>query len=114
MFGRRSLILSASAIISMTMLGIGICGFSIENEASKNAVVALTCIFFAAYATGVAPVGPSYQGETATPRLRAKTNSTSQALGQSWGLIFAYTIPLMISREGAGECTTSGRQTKNL
>ena len=100
MFGRRTLLLGASATISMTMLGIGISGFSIQTEASKNAVVALTCIFFAAYATGIAPVGPSYQGETATPRLRAKTNSISQALGQSWGLIFAYTIPLMIIHRG--------------
>ena len=102
MFGRRTLLLGAMITISFSMLSIGVCGFSIEKPATQHALVAFTCIFFAAYATGIAPVGPSYQGETATPRLRAKTNSISQACGQSWGLIFAYTIPLMLSTEGAG------------
>jgi SP family general alpha glucoside:H+ symporter-like MFS transporter len=68
-----------------SLLGIGIAGTVEQNKTTENALIALSCIWVAAYASGIAPCGAIYQGETAAPRLRAKTNSFSQAVGQCFG-----------------------------
>lgn len=100
--GRRPLLLGAMVVISIANFAVGICGFYLDSQATKNGVIVLACIWITAYASGLAPVGPSYQGESSTLRLRAKTNSMSQAGGQMFGLIFNYTVPLMLANKSAG------------
>jgi SP family general alpha glucoside:H+ symporter-like MFS transporter len=83
--GRRPLLLGAIVVIVISLLSIGIAGTVTQNGASENALIALACIWVVAYASGIAPIGSIYQGESSTPRLRAKTNSVSQAMGQTFG-----------------------------
>lgn len=83
--GRRPLLLGAIVVVVICLLGVGIAGSVPETPSSKNALIALACIWVVAYASGIAPCGSIYQGEASAPRLRAKTNSLSQALGQSFG-----------------------------
>ncbi|GFZ51067.1 hypothetical protein JCM24511_08825 [Saitozyma sp. JCM 24511] len=99
--GRRPLLLGAIVVVVICLLGVGIAGSVPETPSSKNALIALACIWVVAYASGIAPCGSIYQGEASAPRLRAKTNSLSQALGQSFGLIFNYTVPIMLSPQQA-------------
>ena len=61
------------------LLGVGIAGSVEQSKATQNALLACACIWVAGYASGIAPVASAYQGESSTPRLRAKTNSFSQA-----------------------------------
>lgn len=100
--GRRPLLLGACITIVLSLLGIGIAGSVKQTKSTSNALIVLACIWVVAYASGIAPSGATYQGETATPRLRAKTNSFAQAIGGMFGLIFSYTVPLMLSPQQAG------------
>ena len=79
-FGRRPLLIGAIIIAVISLLGIGVAGtVNVGSKANSNALIALACIWVVAYASGVAPIAAIYQGETPTPRLRAKTNFISQA-----------------------------------
>lgn len=115
--GRRPLLLGAIGVIIAALLAIGILGSVPLSGSSENALIALACIWVTAYASGIAPIGSIYQGESSTPRLRAKSNSLSQACGQLFGLvchlhssslltsgrlIFNYCVPLMLSDQQAG------------
>jgi SP family general alpha glucoside:H+ symporter-like MFS transporter len=102
LIGRRPLLLGACVTIVLSLLGVGIAGTVRQTKSTSNALIVLSCIWVVAYASGIAPSGATYQGETATPRLRAKTNSFAQAIGGMFGLIFSYTVPLMLSDQQLG------------
>lgn len=55
--GRRPLLLGAVVVMCVCLLGIGISGSVIPTKATHNALLALSCIWMAAYSSGIAPVG---------------------------------------------------------
>jgi hypothetical protein len=88
------------------------------SSISPNAIVALACIWVAAYSMSAGPLGKSllfdhgynaltilsgwaYVADTVTPVLRAKTTSFAAALTCCFGLIFNYTTPIMLSPQQA-------------
>ncbi len=96
--GRRPLLLGAVLVMCLSLLGVGVGGsITRQTTATHNSLLALSCIWMAAYSSGLAPVGELteavhvnyllandtvfkgsiYQGEASTARLRAKTNSIS-------------------------------------
>lgn len=81
LIGRRPLLLGACLTCTLSLIAVGIAGTVPSTTASKNSLIVFACIWVVSYASGIAPVGSIYQGETATPRLRAKTNFLSAAFG---------------------------------
>lgn len=91
-FGRRPIAIAAGTTLSTALLAIGIMSQLPDNTARSTALISFMCLWAFGFNSGVSPVGeslaprlqratltegPAYQGETATPRLRAKTNSLS-------------------------------------
>jgi hypothetical protein len=66
-----------------------------------SALVALACIWSAAYALSAGPLGWTFLADTASSRLRAKTAGLAAAGTCLFGLIFGYTIPIMLSPQQA-------------
>jgi len=97
-FGRRPIALAAACTLSLSLLAIGIMSQLPSTTARSTALISFMCLWAFGFNSGVSPVGPAYQGETATPRLRAKTNSLSQATAQSLSLVFNYSVPLMLAK----------------
>lgn len=76
-FGRRPIALVAACTLCTSLLVIGIMSQLPDTTTRATVLISFMCLWSFGFNSGVAPVGPAYQGETATPRLRAKTNSLS-------------------------------------
>ncbi|GFZ52068.1 hypothetical protein JCM24511_09840 [Saitozyma sp. JCM 24511] len=106
-FGRRFLLLTGESINLICVLFMGVIGTLARqnggelSSTSSNAIVALACIWVAAYSMSAGPLGWAYVADTATPVLRAKTTSFAAALTCCFGLIFNYTTPIMLSPQQA-------------
>lgn len=122
--GRRPLLLVSETINMVTILFMGMIGtFSKRNDGTlsstqSNAIVALACIWVAAYSMGPAPLGENgplltprhqthsstgyaYAAETSTPVLRAKTTALATAMCGAFALAFTYCTPIMLSAQEA-------------
>lgn len=127
--GRRPLLLGGGVVMAICLFVVGGLGFKASLPGA--ALVALTCIWTAAYALSAGPLGEhlvfrvsspsnerleadndapcfrpkcsgwSYVAETASPRLRAKTAGIAASGTCIFGLIFNYTVPIMLSPQQA-------------
>ncbi|WVW85797.1 hypothetical protein I302_107835 [Kwoniella bestiolae CBS 10118] len=97
--GRRPLLLGGGAIMASCCFSTAGIGFM--EKLPGAALVFLTCLWTASYALSVGSVGWAYVADTASPRLRAKTAGMAAAGTAMFGLIFQYTVPIMLSPQQA-------------
>ncbi|KAJ9121876.1 hypothetical protein QFC24_004458 [Naganishia onofrii] len=99
-FGRRPLLLGGGLVMAICTMSIGGIGF--KETLPGGALVALAATWVAAYALSAGPLGWAYVADASSPRLRAKTAGIAASGTCLFGLIFNYTVPLMLSPQQAG------------
>ncbi|WVQ68182.1 uncharacterized protein L199_006388 [Kwoniella botswanensis] len=97
--GRRPFLLGGGLIMSACCFCTG--GIAYMEKLPGGALVFLTCLWTASYAMSVGSIGWAYVADTASPRLRAKTAGMAAAGTAMFGLIFQYTVPIMLSAQQA-------------
>ncbi|KAF2994970.1 hypothetical protein E8E13_003257 [Curvularia kusanoi] len=100
--GRRALVLYGGASMCIINTIVGGLGFIKQNNASGIALVFLCSLWAFVYANSLAPIGWISLVETSSPRLRAKTTSIAVTIQYLTGILFNYTVPLMLSNQNAG------------
>lgn len=96
-FGRRPLLLWGAVTMSVCAYLIAILDVatSVHNPAPQRAIIALVCIFFAAYASTWGPVAWVLPSEIVPLNVRAKVVSLS--VGIHWYVVSAPDMPPLIS-----------------
>ncbi|ORY35812.1 putative sugar transporter [Naematelia encephala] len=96
-FGRRPLTVYGYAITTVSVLCLGIVGCFDYTSASLGSLL----IFFACLATfstsGASAIGYAYLAEIPTQRLRARTSGWGLAISNLFGILFSFTVPLMLN-----------------
>ncbi|CRK44185.1 hypothetical protein BN1723_000871 [Verticillium longisporum] len=100
--GRRTLVLIGGAFMSLLCFIVGGLGFLTPNAATGSALVALSSIWAFTYAISVAPIGWISLVEVSSPLFRAKTTALASIIQSASGVLFNYTVPLMLSNQNAG------------
>ncbi|KAF2021571.1 general substrate transporter [Aaosphaeria arxii CBS 175.79] len=100
--GRRNLVLGGGAAMCTLNAVVGGLGFMKQNNASGVALVFLCSLWAFVYANTLAPIGWISLVEMSSPRLRAKTTSVAVTIQYLTGILFSYTVPLMLSEQNAG------------
>ncbi|KAM0335047.1 hypothetical protein ACHAQA_000081 [Verticillium albo-atrum] len=100
--GRRNLVIYGGAGMAVLSLLVGGLGFMKQTSASGSALVALCSMWAFVYANTLAPIGWVSLVEISTPVLRAKTTSVAVTIQYLSGVLFNYTVPLMLSNQYAG------------
>ncbi|OAL57382.1 general substrate transporter [Pyrenochaeta sp. DS3sAY3a] len=100
--GRRALVLYGGSAMCVINAVVGGLGFMKQNNASGIALVFLCSLWAFVYANSLAPIGWISLVETSSPRLRAKTTSVAVTVQYLTGILFNYTVPLMLSNQNAG------------
>ena len=95
-FGRRTLVLTGGSLCCGCNFLIAGLGTIKSTKAINNVILAFICIWVCAYAFCLAGVSWGLSAEVSSPRLRAKTTAFSQNFYQAFGIIFGFTIPLML------------------
>ena len=86
-FGRRSLLLYGAAVMCICEYLVAIIGvtISVNNQAGQKALIALVCIYIAAFASTWGPIAWVITGEIFPLNIRAKAMSLSVA--SNWSVI---------------------------
>ncbi|KAG5747361.1 hypothetical protein H9Q70_009954 [Fusarium xylarioides] len=100
--GRRTLVIGGGAAMATICLIVGGLGFMKQTSASGMALVALCSLWAFVYANTLAPIGWISLVEISSPSLRAKTTSIAVTIQYATGILFNYTVPLMLSNQNAG------------
>ncbi|KAG4429383.1 hypothetical protein IFR05_015140 [Cadophora sp. M221] len=100
--GRRQLVLYGGGSMGVLTAIIGGLGFMEISSSSGTALVALCAIWAFIYAVTLAPIGWVSLVEVSTPMLRAKATSIAAIIQTLTGILFTYTVPLMLSDQQAG------------
>ncbi|KAF9874256.1 MFS hexose transporter [Colletotrichum karsti] len=100
--GRRTLVLGGGFIMSILCCIIGGMGFMKQTAASGPVLVTLCSLWAFVYANSLAPIGWTSLVEVSSPLLRAKTTAIAAVIQALSGLVFNYTVPLMLSNQHAG------------
>ncbi|KAH7114282.1 general substrate transporter [Dendryphion nanum] len=100
--GRRALVIWGGVAMGTICFIVGGLGFLKMNNAGGIALVALCSLWAFVYANTLAPIGWISLVETSSPRLRAKTTSVAVTIQYLTGILFNYTVPLMLSNQNAG------------
>ncbi|KAH7258754.1 hypothetical protein MRS44_009735 [Fusarium solani] len=100
--GRRTLVIAGGAAMATICFIVGGLGFMKQTSASGMALVALCSLWAFVYANSLAPIGWISLVEISSPSLRAKTTSIAVTIQYMTGILFNYTVPLMLSNQGAG------------
>ncbi|KAH7353178.1 general substrate transporter [Pyrenochaeta sp. MPI-SDFR-AT-0127] len=100
--GRRALLIYGGAAMCLINTLVGGLGFMKQTNASGIALVFLCSLWAFVYANSLAPIGWISLVETSSPRLRAKTTSVAVTIQYCTGILFSYTVPLMLSNQNAG------------
>ncbi|KAH6714816.1 general substrate transporter [Leptodontidium sp. MPI-SDFR-AT-0119] len=100
--GRRQLVLCGGGSMGVLTAIIGGLGFMEISSPSGTALVALCAIWAFIYAVTLAPIGWVSLVELSTPMLRAKATSIAAIIQTLTGILFTYTVPLMLSDQQAG------------
>ncbi|KAF4334038.1 general substrate transporter [Fusarium beomiforme] len=100
--GRRTLVIGGGAAMATICLIVGGLGFMKQTNASGMALVALCSLWAFVYANTLAPIGWISLVEISSPSLRAKTTSIAVTIQYATGILFNYTVPLMLSNQNAG------------
>ncbi|KAH6876392.1 general substrate transporter [Thelonectria olida] len=100
--GRRTLVIGGGVAMALICFIVGGLGFMEQTSASGMALVALCSLWAFVYANSLAPIGWISLVELSTPSLRAKTTSIAVTIQYLTGILFNYTVPLMLSNQNAG------------
>ncbi|KAH9933296.1 MFS monosaccharide transporter [Fomitopsis serialis] len=97
-FGRRSLLLWGAAWMTMCEFLIAIVGvtISVDNKAGQQALIALTCLYIAAFASTWGPIAWIITGEIYPLNVRAKAMSMSVASNWLWNFGIGYATPYLV------------------
>jgi len=106
--GRRPLVLYGGVAMGVLTFLVGCLSFVQMNAASGSALVALCCLWAFVYANSMAPIGWLSLVEISSPSIRAKTTSIAVTIQYLTGILFNYTVPLMLSNQYAGWGTKIG------
>ncbi|KAH8885823.1 general substrate transporter [Thozetella sp. PMI_491] len=99
--GRRTLVIWGGFIMAGINFLVGGLGFMTQNSASGIALVALCSLWAFVYANSLAPIGWISLVEISSPTVRAKTTSIAVTIQYLSGILFSYTVPLMLSNQNA-------------
>ncbi|KAF6818846.1 sugar transporter [Colletotrichum plurivorum] len=100
--GRRTLVLGGGFGMGVICFIVGGLGFMKPNSASGPVLITLCGIWAFLYANSLAPIGWISLVEVSSPKLRAKTTSLAVTVQYITGIIFNYTVPLMLLNQYAG------------
>ncbi|KAI0644166.1 general substrate transporter [Trametes meyenii] len=102
-FGRRSLLLWGAVVMCICEYLIAIIGvtISISNTSGQKSLIALTCIYIAAFASTWGPIAWVITGEIFPLNVRAKAMSLSVASNWLWNWAISYATPYLVN-PGAG------------
>ncbi|EIW58751.1 general substrate transporter [Trametes versicolor FP-101664 SS1] len=102
-FGRRSLLLWGAVVMCVCEYLVAIIGVTIStnNKSGQNALIALVCIYIAAFASTWGPIAWVIVGEIFPLNVRAKAMSLSVASNWLWNWAISYATPYLVNT-GAG------------
>ncbi|KAH8080079.1 general substrate transporter [Filobasidium floriforme] len=99
--GRRPLLIYGGAIMAICDIVIGVIGTVELSSKTGTGLIVVSVVWVIAYAMSVAPIGYVAIVENSTPMLRAKTAGIAAVLQSLSGVIFNYTVPIMLSEQQA-------------
>ncbi|KAL7280854.1 MFS monosaccharide transporter [Trametes coccinea BRFM310] len=102
-FGRRSLLLWGAVVMCICEFLVAIIGvtISVSNGPGQRSLVALVCIYIAAFASTWGPIAWVITGEIFPLNIRAKAMSLSVASNWLWNWAISYATPYLVN-PGAG------------
>ncbi|KAK5048260.1 hypothetical protein LTR84_005930 [Exophiala bonariae] len=100
--GRRKLVIWGGVVLGIICFIVGGLGFREQTSASGVGLIVLCAVWAFVYANSMAPIGWISLVEVSSPQLRAKTTACAAIIQACTGLIFSYTVPIMLSNQGAG------------
>ncbi|KAI0364810.1 MFS monosaccharide transporter [Pilatotrama ljubarskyi] len=97
--GRRPLLLWGAAVMCICAYLVAILGVtaSVENLAVQRAIIALVCIYIAAFAATWGPLAWVFVGEISPLNLRAKAVSLSAASHWLWNWAISFAAPYLVN-----------------
>ncbi|TFY59148.1 hypothetical protein EVJ58_g5973 [Rhodofomes roseus] len=109
-FGRRSLLLWGAAWMTVCEFIIAIVGvtISVDNKAGQQALIALTCLYIAGFASTWGPIAWIITGEIFPLNVRAKAMSLSVASNWLWNWAISYATPYLVN-SGAGNANLGSK-----
>ncbi|EJF64135.1 MFS monosaccharide transporter [Dichomitus squalens] len=98
-FGRRSLLLYGAVVMCICEFIVAIVGvtISVENQSGQQALIALVCIYIAAFASTWGPIAWVICGEIFPLNIRAKAMSLSAASNWLWNFGIGYATPYLVN-----------------
>ncbi|OBZ74137.1 putative glucose transporter rco-3 [Grifola frondosa] len=98
-FGRRSLLLWGAAVMLVCEFLVAIIGvtISVHNTAGQRGLIALVCIYIAAFASTWGPIAWVIIGEIFPLNVRAKAISLSAASNWLWNFGISYATPYLVN-----------------
>ncbi|KAJ0415216.1 general substrate transporter [Aspergillus carlsbadensis] len=100
--GRRTLVVYGGGLLAIICFVMGGLGFLPESTSAGPALVAVSALWTFIYALSMAPIGWISLVEISSPHLRAKTTAMAAIIQSCTGILFNYTVPLMLSNQEAG------------
>ncbi|KAL1691222.1 general substrate transporter [Schizophyllum commune] len=99
--GRRSLLLWGAVVMTICEYLVAIIGvtISVENSSGQKALIALVCIYIAAFAATWGPIAWVITGEIFPLQIRAKAMSLSVASNWLWNWAIGYATPYLVNKE---------------
>jgi len=98
-FGRRSLLIWGAAWMCMCEFLVAIIGVTIptDNKAGQQGLVALICLYIAAFAATWGPIAWVVIGEIFPLNIRAKALSLSAASNWLWNFAISFATPYLVN-----------------
>ncbi len=98
-FGRRSLLIWGAVVMCICEYLVAIIGvtISIDNTSGQKALVALVCIYIAAFAATWGPIAWVITGEIFPLNVRAKAMSLAVASNWLWNFGIGYATPYLVN-----------------
>ncbi|CDO75835.1 hypothetical protein BN946_scf184951.g33 [Trametes cinnabarina] len=98
-FGRRSLLLWGAAIMCICEYLVAIIGvtISVDDTSGQKGLIALVCIYIAAFASTWGPIAWVITGEIFPLNIRAKAMSLSVASNWLWNFGIGYATPYLVN-----------------
>ncbi|KAI0372720.1 MFS monosaccharide transporter [Pilatotrama ljubarskyi] len=98
-FGRRSLLLWGAVVMCICEYLVAIIGvtISVSDTAGQKALIALVCIYIAAFASTWGPIAWVITGEIFPLNIRAKAMSLSVASNWLWNFGIGYATPYLVN-----------------
>lgn len=99
-FGRRSLLIWGAVVMCICEYLIAIIGvtISVHNTSGQKALIALVCIYIAAFASTWGPIAWVVVGEIFPLNVRAKAMSLSVASNWLWNFAIGYATPYLVNK----------------